>query len=536
MKSPLFYVQNLVRWMGFGGSAQYSGEQRSEPQTAPAGSPVNVTEDVAMTLSAVFACVRILVDTVAGIPIHHYRMKKGEFVLDDEDELAQLLTLRPNSHMTAEDFWAAVLFNLVLRGNGYALIARNTLGQPIGLFPLAAAQIQPLVLKDGTGWYLYTLDGEQIMIAEEDMLHFRIFGNGRIGLSPLAYGARTIGIAAAADIYAGTFFSRGGKPGGILRIDRILTPKQREEVRASFKEVHEGADSAHRLFVLEAGMQYQQVQLDPSSLQMIETRKFNVKDIARFFGVPAFLINESEGSTSWGTGLEQQMLGFYGLTVRPYTQRIAATLRQRLIPLAEQHKRKVAYDFDELLGVDSRAKAEYYTKLVANGIMTRNEVRGRLLLPASTEKHADELTTQSAMVPLAKLGEQPKAPAAPPGELGDNEDDKEGLPALKAWGIQPHTKEAKLPIALNVHVGDVQNTTSHPNIIVQPASPTVIVEAAAPQVTVEPAVVNVAAPEVTVENVVQPAEVVLPTRKTVTVVERDDQDRIKKTTSTETNV
>jgi HK97 family phage portal protein len=288
------------------------------------------------------------------------------------------------------------------------------MGMPIGLYPLAAAQVQPIVLSDGSGWYVYTLDGVQTMHAEEDVLHFRIFGNGRVGLSPLQYGALSMGIASASDQYAGQFFTRGGKPGGVLRIDRILTPKQRAEVREAFKEVHEGTDAAHKLFVLEAGMQYQQVQLAPEALQMIETRKFSVNDVARFWGVPAFLLNQSEGSTSWGTGLEQQMLGFYNLTIRPYTLRIAAGLRAKLVPVEQQRRKKIAYDFDELLAVDLRSKAEYYTKLASNGIMTRNEIRERLLLPQSVDKNADALTLQSAMVPLSKIGEKASAPLPKP--------------------------------------------------------------------------------------------------------------------------
>ncbi len=404
---PVILFQNLLRFMGFGGTAQYSGEQLPGPLRRDPAVPINVTEDVALSLSAVFGACRLIVETVSTMPMYPYVYRGKQWVEDPTDELFMILQVQPNPHMTAIEFWEAVILNLVLRGNGYAQVLRNSVGQPIGLYPLAASQVQPMVLKDGSGWYLYTLDGLQTMIPEEDILHFRIFGNGRIGLSPLQYGALTFGIAGAADRYAGTFYLRGGKPGGVLTIDRLLTPKQREEMRANFKEVHENVDNAHKLFVLEAGMKYQQVQLDPESLQMIETRKFSTKDVARFFGVPAFLLNESEGSTSWGTGLEQQMLGFYNLTIRPYTLRIAAHLRSKLIPVGQQRRRKLAYDFDELLAVDMRAKAEYYSKLVANGIMSRNEVRDRLLLTRHTDPAADALTAQSAMVPLSKLGKTP---------------------------------------------------------------------------------------------------------------------------------
>ena len=382
---------------------------------------MDVTEDTALSVSAVFGAVRLLAETVAGIPMHTYARKKGQWLDNPDDELLQILQVAPNPHMTAQDFWEAVMLNLALRGNGYAAILRNSMGIPIGLYPMAAAQIRPVVLKDGTGWYVYRFDGLDTMFNEADVLHFRIMGNGRVGLSPLQYGAMSMGVGAAADQYAGTFFQRGGKPGGVLKIDRILTPKQREEVRATFKDVHEGIDSAHKLFVLEAGMQYQQVQLNPEDLQMIESRRFAVKDIARFFGVPAFLLNESEGSTSWGTGLEQQMLGFYGMVVSPYCRRIAATCHMKLIPIEERRKRKISYDYDELMSVDLRSRAEYYTKLRSNGIMTANEVRDKLQLPKSFEVNADSLLIQGAMVPLAKAGE--KAPTPPPVQSPSDDDE-----------------------------------------------------------------------------------------------------------------
>lgn len=407
MATPYAFFQRLFRFTGFGGTAQYSGEQGTGPTTPPSA-PVRVTEDSALALSTVFGASRILAETVAGIPLHAYALKNKQWVDDPTDELYTLLQVAPNPHMTHIDFWEAVMLNLTLRGNGYALVLRNALGNPIGLYPLAAAQVQPIVLKDGTGWYIYNLDGVQTMYAEDDVLHFRIFGNGRVGLSPLEYGAMSMGLASAADKYAGTFYQRGAKPGGVLQIDRILTPKQRSELRESFKEVHENVENAHKLFVLEAGMKYQQVQLSPEGAQLIESRKFNVKDVARFFGVPTFLLNESEGSTSWGTGLEQQMMGFYNLTIAPYTRRIAATCRQRLIPVSQQRRRKLGYDFDELMAVDLRAKAEYYTKLTTAGIMTRNEARERILLPRSTETNADALTVQGAMVAIGDMGKAPQ--------------------------------------------------------------------------------------------------------------------------------
>lgn len=425
MAQPFPYIfQSLYRWLGFSGASQYSGQQLSGPGTVPTASPINLTEDAALAVSAVFGACRLLAETIAGMPMFVYLYRSGQWVQDINEELYALLQLRPNPHMTAVEFWECVMLNLAMRGNGYALIIRNDLGMPIGLYPLAAAQVQPIVLKDGSGWYIYNLDGTQTMYGADDVLHFRIFGNGRIGLSPLEYGARVMGVAASSDMFAGTFFAKGAKPGGALTIDRLLTPAQRKEVRENFKDVHEGAENAHKMYVLEAGMKYQAIQLSPEAVQLIATRRYSVKDVARFWGVPAFLLNENEGSTSWGTGLEQQMLGFYNLTCRPYMGRIASRCSMQLVPLAKQRRMKVMYDYDELLSVDLKAKAEYLRTLIQASMMTPNEGRAKLSMPRMDTKYADELLAQGAMIPLSKAGE--KAASNPSvGKVPDTNPEKE---------------------------------------------------------------------------------------------------------------
>lgn len=405
------FLQSVFRSAWWGATAQTEGQQRTGP-VSPQSGLASLSEDAALSVSAFFAGVRILVETVSGIPLYIEKKKGGQWVEDPDDELFTLLQLRPNPWMTHVDFWEAILFYLATRGNGYAYIARNELGMPVALYPLAAPQVATMVLADGSTWYIYTADGKQNGYSSDDVLHFRLFGNGRVGLSPLEYGAVSLGLANGADLYASRFFQRGGKPGGVLSMDKILTPAQRKEMRESFAEVQDGVDGAHRLLVLEAGMKYTQTQLSPESLQLLQARQFSVRDVGRFLNVPAFLLNEEAGTTSLGSGLEQQVLGFRSFTIKPYTTRISATLRSKLIPLADQRRKRVTYNYDELIAVDLKAKAEYYSKLVANGGITSNEMRTALGWPLSLDKYANALRVQGAMIPLELMGEKPGTSSA----------------------------------------------------------------------------------------------------------------------------
>jgi HK97 family phage portal protein len=157
------------------------------------------------------------------------------------------------------------------------------------------------------------------------------------------------------------------------------------------------------MMLLEAGMKYDAIQMNPNDLQMIETRRFQVEDIARFFGVPSFLINDTASTTSWGSGIEQMMRGFYSLTLKPYLNRWEQGLERKLLTTVERKKYEIEFDFDDLLRGDSQGRADYISKMVQNGILTRNEAREKEKLKKITG--ADALTAQSNLMPLDKLGQ-----------------------------------------------------------------------------------------------------------------------------------
>lgn len=396
-------VWSYVRSM-FGGRAthQNTGSQIGEPGNYATPSAQTVTEDTALTISAVWACARLISETVASLPLNVYEITDTGPEVAKNNNLHTILHTKPNARQTSIEFRETMTLNLVMHGNAYALIERNNLGQVTSLVPLAAQQTQPKLLADESLVYEYYSEKGVAVYAENSILHVRLFGNGMVGLSPLAYARNSIGLGLATEEFGTTYFTNGGKPSGILMLDKVLSDEQRDAVRKNFSTLVEGSSNANRLMVLEASMKYEQVQINPSDMQMIEARRFQVEDVARFFGVPSVLINDNSQSTTWGTGIEAIVLGFYKLNLRPYLTRFEQAYQNKLLSPVDRAKYSIEHVFEGLLRGDSKSRAEFYSKMVQNGLMTRNEVRSKENLP--TREGADELTVQVNMTPVDELG------------------------------------------------------------------------------------------------------------------------------------
>lgn len=398
----------VTRWFGASGIDQGRGQQLPLPRSYAYRTPSTVTTDTALQLSSVWACTRLLSETVASLPLNLYRENKnGSPSLMSDDPLYAVLHDRPNSMMTSLEFREAMMTNLVLLGNAYARIQRqgeteSSLGGAItGLWPIPAGQMSPEVLLDGSVVYIHTTEQGTKVYAKDRILHIKLFGNGLVGLSPLGYARNCIGAAIAMDERAATFFANGAKPSGVLMVDKVLTTEQRKAIRDNFAELETGNED--RLFVLEAGAKYEQTSISPQDSQLLESRRFQLEDVCRFFGVPSFLVNDTEKTTTWGSGIEQMMLGFYTLTMRPYLERWEAAMYNALLTPAQRAQGYyIEFDFDSLLRADMTGRANYYSQMVQNGILNRNEVRARENLPPFAG--GETYTAQVNMAPVGSLG------------------------------------------------------------------------------------------------------------------------------------
>jgi len=223
--------------------------------------------------------------------------------------------------------------------------------------------------------------------------------DGIVGMSPLDYARHTMGISASADMYASKSFSTGGVPRGVLTVDRILTADQREALRRIYEGINVKESSG--TWVLEGGTQWVPTQIPPDDMQMLQSRQFQLAEIARIFRVPSFMINDAEKSTTWGSGIEQQNIGFLQYTIRPYLTRWESTVSDSLLSRTDRRKYFIEHKVDGLLRADSAGRAAQYSTYAQNGIMSRNEIRKLENLPPV--EGGDELTVQVNLAPVNEL-------------------------------------------------------------------------------------------------------------------------------------
>lgn len=393
--------QNIWTWLGGSGSSRNAGDQTSGPMGYATASPVEVTEDSAMQLSAVWACVRLLSETVASLPVNVYRKTPKGRELAPDHWLSLLMARKPNRYQTKVEFFETLMLNLALHGNAYAKITKVG-GQIRSLLPLMASQIETKLLHDGSVVHLYHADGNVDVLSADSVWHVKLYGNGIVGKSPLAFGRNMFGIAQAAEQSVGKIYANGGKPSGVLSFDRLLTPAQRASVRENFATLTTGTDD--RLLVIEQGMKFDAVSMSPQDIELLASRKHQIDEIARWFGVPSILINQNEGSTTLGSSTAEIISGFYKLNLRPYLERIEASVKTWLFTPEEANQYEFEFDFEGLLRSDLKSRLEGYRTAVAGTILTPNEVRRIEGWPRV--EGGDVLLSQVNMTPIDKLGIQ----------------------------------------------------------------------------------------------------------------------------------
>lgn len=402
-------VRTFIGWLGFG-PRDVLGTQVTVPQQLTAELAAPVVFDTAMQLSAFWACARLIAETVAGLPLCMYQRADGAEVEPGNMPLLQLFGGRVNRYQTRVEFFETMVLNLAVHGNCYARIVRGAADEIIALVPMMSGQTECRVNKDGSLVYIYYTDQATVAYSEESVWHVRLFGNGIAGLSPLGHARNALGIALASEKRVSQVFVNGAKPAGILMYDKILTPTQRQGIRDSFKDLVEGNDDS--LLVLEAGMKFEPVSMTPQDIELLASRRFQIEDVCRFMGIPSVLVNDTASSTTWGSGIEQIIAGWYKLGLKPYLTRIEQSITVNLMTPDQRAKYEVEFDFDALLRADPAARFTGYQSAINAGVITPNEAReaeGRPPLDGG-----DQLMVNGTMVPIDQVGRQaqPMVPGA----------------------------------------------------------------------------------------------------------------------------
>ena len=370
-----------------------------------------VNDERSLQISTVFACVRLISSVTACLPLDVFETKDDDRTkVGLDNPLARLLRYSPNQFMTAFDFRVAMTMQLCYYGNAYALIERNSVGDIISLVPLMSVNMD-VRLEGKRVVYRYRRDSEYADFKQSEIFHLKGFGfNGLVGLSPIAFGAKTVGVAVAMEDQQRDFYANGAKSPQILMTGdgKTLNKAQRDQLEENFKEIS-GGPVKKRLWVLEAGFTTQAIGVSPQDAETMAARKFQVSELARFFGVPPHLVGDVEKSTSWGSGIEQQNLGFLQYTLDPYLEIWETSILRWLIKPADLGRIHAEHNRDGLLSGDSTARANYMKTKIDTGLLTVNEGRrvdNRPPLPGG-----DVATRQSQNVPLTQLGQTNPAPS-----------------------------------------------------------------------------------------------------------------------------
>ena len=412
---------NPFTWFSGAGNTRRVGQQTSTPDSYSSDPAATVNFDTAMTVSAFWACTRVLTETVGAMPINCYRnMPDGSREIDTKYPIWRLLNFQPNRYQTRNEFFESIMLNLCTDGNAFIRVVGNRRDRISTLLPLMSAQMGVYLMEDGSLEYNYqNANGTYTVYKDSEIWHIKLFGNSIVGMSPLAYARNSLGISLATENRVGKLASNGGKATGVLSVDRILTSEQRAAIRENFKEIASGDSDSIK--VLEADMKFQQISLSPNDLQMLENRRFNVEDICRFMGVPSVLVNDTQVSTVWGSGIQEIIKGFYKINLTPYLERIESSTTRWLIPVSDWGKVEIEFNFDSLLRADPKERAERDSIRINSGQITPNESRnGEGLLD---KEGGDELLVNGSLQKVADVGKQPAQPVLEPQEAENNEND-----------------------------------------------------------------------------------------------------------------
>lgn len=389
---------SFTRWFTGGLLGDKRGIQSPYPMGATVPNLKNVGPNEALQISTVWACVDLITKTLASMPMQIFELKKNKREISRDSNLWTLLHDSPNALMTPFEFYRALLLDLILRGNGYAVVDRNGSGEVVAMFPISADQVTVQTVEKSENQieivYQYELNGVPYRFSPERILHLKGMGKGLIGLSNLEFMRPNLDENIKMQENSALLFGNGSSAKGILTVDHNLDDTARKKLAKKYSGIQLYNESG--LWILPADMRYQQVSLSPADTELLESRRFSVEEICRWFGVPEVLINGSSDK------VEEAMDLFYKTTIRPLAINIEQAIRKNVFTPDQREKYTCEFNLDAMLRASLSSRAEVYAKMVQNGLKTRNECRE--LENDAPLDGGDGLTVQNNLVPIDQLG------------------------------------------------------------------------------------------------------------------------------------
>lgn len=387
----------------------------------PSTTGITVTNQKAMRLAAVYACVRILAESLASLPLVTYqRLERGKRRAT-EHPVYNLLHSRPNPEMTPFQFIETMMGHVALTGNAYAEIEWNGRGQPINLWPIVPDRVRVERLGGKKRYIVNVPTGAPVALAQDDMLHVPGFGyDGLIGYSPIGLMRQTVSVAMAAEEFGARFYGNGSRPGGILTMapGQKMSPEAKERLKRGWEQMQGGLSNSHRVALLEEGLTWQKISIDPDDAQFLETRKFQVSEIARIFRVPPHMIGDLEKATF--SNIEQQSIDFVTNTLRPWAVRWEQVLSHDLFSDYSAGNFFAKFLMDALMRGDTESRYAAYDIGRNGGWLSANDIREMEDMNALPGDEGDLYLVPLNMAPAEQVAAQAEALETPADEAKEN--------------------------------------------------------------------------------------------------------------------
>lgn len=412
----------FINWLGFNNprDAPRTPDVRNDVRDSGtlfvfgrANSGEQVDEKSAMQIATVYACVRLLAESVAQLPLHLYKVTEpdGQEKANDHP-LYKILYREPNPEMTSFSYWEAVMTHLLLWGNSYSQIVRDGKNTVLGLYPLLPENVEIDRTDKGELYYIYhaytnEVPGEtnkDIIFRRDEILHIPgLSFNGLVGFSPIAMMKNSLGTTMAVEKYGSSFFKNGAQPAGVLQHPNLL--KDPEKVRRQWNEAYGGAGNAHKVAVLEEGMTYKPISLPPEDSQFLSTREFGVEEICRIFRVPPHMVQDLKRATF--SNIEHQSIDFVVHTLDPWLVRIEKAIVKDLLVEDEKDQFFPKFNVDGLLRGDYKSRMDGYSIGISTGIISPNEARRKENMPPLSEEDGGDFhIVNGTFIKLKDVGQQ----------------------------------------------------------------------------------------------------------------------------------
>ena len=333
-----------------------------------------VSPAMAMKLTAVFGCVRVLAESVGMLPCFLYQSTDNGRVKAPKERLYSLLYTAPNDYMTPQEFWEYLIASLCLRGNFYAYKVK-ALGEVVELLPLLPGSVQPKLDENWNPVYQVTFsDGSCDVLSQDEIWHVRTFTtDSLVGLSPISYARQAIGLGLATEEHGARLFGNGAVSSGVLQTDQTLTDEAYKRLKENFQEQHQGLSNAHKPMILEMGLKWNQISMSAEDAQFLETRKFQLEEICRIFRVPLHMLQNTDRATF--NNIENLGMGFVNYSLVPYLTRIEQRINLGLVNKEKRGQFYAKFNVGASLRGDMKSRYESYATGINWGILSPNECR-----------------------------------------------------------------------------------------------------------------------------------------------------------------